>query len=315
MFVPALILVASLATQPPQVAKPRHVTTPPQVANPLFLPETPNPCEHCAEWNRSHPPVHVFGNTWWVGVEGLSVVAIDTGAGLILLDGALPQSVPLVKASLAAAGLKLSQVKLIGNSHPHFDHAGGIAALQRATGATVLASARTAEVLRTGCPTSDDPQAGLGCENNGLPKVEKSIRLIRDAEVIRLGKVALTAHLTPGHTPGGTSWTWKSCEATRCLNMVYADSLNAVSADGFRFTEIAQGFEAAIAKVNALPCDVLLSAHPDASDTVERLSVPVDGGRPDPAEPGQCERYAARALAKLKARLAKEELQATPAKP
>ena len=61
------------------------------VPNPLFLPETPNPCTSCAAWNQPHPPVHVFGNTWWVGVEGLSAVAVDTGAGLILLDGGLPQ--------------------------------------------------------------------------------------------------------------------------------------------------------------------------------------------------------------------------------
>ena len=134
-------------------AENRSIAVPP--ANPLFLPETPNRCGNCAEWNRPHPPVQVFGNTWWVGVDGLSVVAIDTGAGIILLDGALPQSVPLVKASLAATGLKLSDVKFIGNSHTHFDHAGGIAALQRESGATVMASARSAEALRSGCPNPD----------------------------------------------------------------------------------------------------------------------------------------------------------------
>ena len=284
------------------------VTAPP--ANPLFLPETPNRCKDCAEWNRPHPPVHVFGNTWWVGVGGLSVVAIDTGAGIILLDGALPQSVPLVKASLATTGLKLSDVKFIGNSHPHFDHAGGIAALQRESGATVMVSARSAEALRSGCPNPDDPQAGLGCENNGLPQVKGEIRVIRDSEVIHLGNVALTVHLTPGHTPGGTSWTWTSCEGARCLKMVYADSLTPVSSDDFCFAPIARTLEASIAKVDALPCDVLLSAHPDASDTIERLSSPADGGRPDPAVPGQCKEYAARARAKLKVRLAEEEKQA-----
>src|SRR5215470_19565530 len=129
MFLGALLLgLAELLTGSP--GKP----------NPLLLPGTPNPCEQCARWNRPHPPVHVFGNTWWVGVEGLSVIAIDTGEGLILLDGALPQSVPLVRASLAAAGLGHSRVRLIGNSHAHYDHAGGIAELQRDSGATVLAS-------------------------------------------------------------------------------------------------------------------------------------------------------------------------------
>src|SRR3954453_21798253 len=140
MTLPVLILAVGLAAPTPSPS------------NKLLLPNTPNLCEQCAAWNRPHAPVHVFGNTWWVGVEGLRVVAIDTGAGIILLDGALSQSAPLVKASLAAAGLKLSEVKLIGNSHAHFDHAGGIAALQRESGATVVVSARSAEALRSGCP-------------------------------------------------------------------------------------------------------------------------------------------------------------------
>jgi len=277
----------------------------------VLLPDTPKRCEQCANWNRPHPPVHVFGNTWWVGVDGLSVVAVDTGAGVMLLDGALPQSVPLVRASLVSAGLKLSDVKLIGNSHTHFDHAGGIAALQLESDAKVVASARSSEALRSGCPTSDDPQAAFGCEVNGFPPVKGPIEIIRDGEVIKLGNVELRAHLTPGHTPGSTTWSWKSCEGSRCLNIVYADSLNPVAAEGFRFAPVSSAFIASIAKLGALPCDVLLTAHPDASDTLERLSSP-DGGVPDPARAGQCAGYASRARAKLDARLASE---ARPAKP
>ena len=285
------------------------------VPNPLFLPETPNPCTSCAAWNRPHPPVRVFGNTWWVGVEGLSAVAIDTGAGLILLDGGLPQSALLVKASLAAAGLKLSDVKFIGNSHTHFDHAGGIAALQQASNATVLASARAAEALRAGCPNLDDPQAGYGCAENGFPQIKGALQVVGDGEVVRLGNVALTAHLTPGHTPGGTTWTWRSCEGARCLEMVYADSLTPVAADGFRFTGKSGALEASIAKVAALPCDVLLSAHPDASGTLERLSKADSkresrsSGGAGPASKGQCEEYAGAARRKLQARLLEEKKQ------
>jgi metallo-beta-lactamase class B len=82
--------------------------------------------------------------------------------------------------------------------------------------------------------------------------------------VLRLGALALTAHFTPGHTPGGTTWTWRSCEGERCLNLVYADSLNSVSAPGFRFSESrrAATFERSFAVVEALPCDILLAAHP-----------------------------------------------------
>jgi metallo-beta-lactamase class B len=252
-----------------------------------------------------------------VGVDGLSVVAIDTGAGVILLDVALPQSVPLIKDSLTSAGLRLSEVKFIGTSHAHFDHMGGVSELQRESGARVLASRSTSEALRSGCPTPDDPQAGFGCEANGFPPVTGPILLVRDGEVIKLGDVELTAHLTPGHTPGSTTWTWRSCQGKRCVDIVYADSLNPVSADGFQFKPIAGTFRASIAKVGALPCDVLLSAHPDASDTVKRLSVApqpsaashdslADGGAPDPVQTGQCAAYAATARAKLDARLASE---------
>jgi len=275
-------------------------------AAPLAKPDAPIRCEQCANWNRPHPPVHVFGNTWWIGVEGLSAVAIDTGDGVILLDGALPQSVPLIKASLAAAGLKLTDVKLIGNSHTHYDHAGGIAALQRDSGAKVVASARSLEALRAGCPTSDDPQAATGCEAGGFPPVTGPTQLVRDAEVIKLGNVELQAHLTPGHTPGSTTWSWKSCEHDRCLNIVYADSLTPISLGNFRFGPIARSFKESIAKVSALPCDVLLTPHPDASASIARLSHRLDGGGADPARAGDCAAYAAHAAAKLDERLASE---------
>jgi metallo-beta-lactamase class B len=285
MTLPALLLAVGLAAPGPEFAV---------------------VCDQCARWNQPHAPVHVFGNTWWVGVDGLSVVAIDTGAGIILLDGALPQSLPLVKASLAAAGLRLADVKLIGNSHAHFDHAGGIAALQRESRAKVMASARSADALRSGCPTPDDPQVAVGCPKYAFPPVKEPIRPIRDGEVVNVGGVELTAHLTPGHTPGSTTWTWRSCEGPRCLNIVYADSLNPVSGEGFRFEPIAVTFKASIAKVAALPCDVLLTPHPDASDTVERLASSTGDKRPDPAQAGQCAAYAAQAKASLEARLASE---------
>jgi len=276
------------------------------VSGPAMTPDTPKRCSSCDGWNKPHAPLHVFGNTWWVGVEGLSAVAIDTGKGLILIDGALPQSAPLIERSLEAAGLRIQDVKLLGNTHTHFDHAGGLAALQRDSGATVMASPRSGEALLSGCANDDDPQAAPGCAENGFPAVRGPLRMIKDGEVIQLGNVSLTAHFTPGHTMGGTTWTWRSCEGERCLNMVYADSLTAISSPGFRYAPLTEAFKTAIAQFAALPCDVLLSAHPDASDTVERLSAPSDGGRVDAAAPNQCRDYAARASERLEKRLAEE---------
>jgi len=227
-------------------------------------PDSPITCTDCAEWNAPREPGRVFGNTYNVGVGGLSAVLITSDSGLILLDGALPQSAPLIDENIRKVGFRTADIRLILNSHAHFDHAGGIAALQRASGAVVAASASGARALEQGGPTADDPQYTPGVKFPAVPKV----RVVADGEVVRVGNLAVTAHLTPGHTPGATAWSWRSCEGTRCKEIVYADSLNAVSSPGFRFTgdqktpDIVAEFRRSIAKVAALPCDVLLAVHP-----------------------------------------------------
>src|SRR6185295_15759902 len=105
-----------------------------------FVPDPPKKCDSCAEWNRDQAPFRVFGNTYFVGVAGLGSVLIASDDGLILLDGGLAESAPLIDAHIRQLGFKTQDVCLIVNSHAHFDHAGGIHALQRASGATVAAS-------------------------------------------------------------------------------------------------------------------------------------------------------------------------------
>jgi metallo-beta-lactamase class B len=126
-----------------------------------LVPDPPLHCDACDGWNRPHEPFHVFGNTFYVGTAELASILVVTDAGLVLLDGALPQSAPAIAANLATLGYTLDDVKLILNSHTHHDHAGGLAALQRASGAAVAASPRSAEALRRGGPTPDDPQFGM----------------------------------------------------------------------------------------------------------------------------------------------------------
>ena len=127
-------------------------------------------CTSCEAWNMPHEPFRVYGNTYYVGVAGLSVILIASNKGLILLDGALPQSAPLIAASIAKLGFRVEEIRLIVNTHTHFDHAGGIAALQRASGALVAASPSAARALEAGRPTDDDPLFGL--RNNGFPPVQ-----------------------------------------------------------------------------------------------------------------------------------------------
>ncbi|WP_426700068.1 subclass B3 metallo-beta-lactamase [Rhodanobacter sp. Col0626] len=259
------------------------------------------------QWNAPQKPFRIYGNTWYVGPYGLSSVLLDTGQGLALFDGDLPESAPVIEANIRALGFHVRDVKWILNSHAHSDHAGGIAALQRDSGAQVLASANGTHEMALGGADRDDPQYG---SISDYPPVHH-VRVVRDGEVVRLGGVAITAHYTPGHTQGSTSWTWTSCADKRCSRMVYADSLTAVSAPGFRFSDHPDrvaAFRQAIATVAALPCDILLTPHPDASNFWQKVARRKSDTDVAPLiDTGACRAYAATATTKLDARLAQEQ--------
>jgi metallo-beta-lactamase class B len=276
--------------------------------------DPPIACTSCAAWNMPREPFRVYGNTYYVGVAGLSAILLASNKGLILLDGALPQSVPIIAADIEKLGFHVKDIKLIVNTHAHFDHAGGIAALQRASGASVAASPAGARALMAGGPTDDDPQFGF--RNNGFPPVH-DVRSVSDNETLRVGELAITAHLTPGHTPGSTTWTWRSCEADRCLNIVYADSLSAVAAPGFRFTGDesrpgrVDGFLHSIATIESLPCDVLLSPHPELFDMDAKLQRWREQPNTNPfIQSESCRHYAAEARRNLQHRVDEERAAA-----
>ena len=145
---------------------------------PQFIPDPPHQCDDCATWNKPRDPFRVFGNTYYVGSDGLSALLITGDAGHILLDGGLSQTAPLIHANIRTLGFKTEDIKLIAVSHGHFDHGGGVASLQRFTGATVAASPATAAALRRGENTPDDPQFGFGRAFNGFPVV-KTVREVR----------------------------------------------------------------------------------------------------------------------------------------
>lgn len=297
LAMPTLVLVLG-ATVPAQ-QPPRRLQADPPIR-----------CASCNGWNADLAPFQLYGNAYYVGTAGLSAVLVTSPNGHVLLDAALPQSAPLIDAHIRRLGFRTEDVKLILTSHAHYDHVGGVAALQRYTGATVAASASTAAALGRGGPTPDDPQFAI--PDNGFPIVT-AVQTVRDNEVLRVGPIAITAHMTPGHTPGSTTWTWQSCESERCLSMVYADSLTAVSADNFRFSgnaktpSRADAFFKSIALVDALPCDVLVSVHPSFSGIDRKLAERLAKPATNPfIDPGACHAYAATARQGLETRLAKE---------
>lgn len=254
----------------------------------------PSSCANCAVWNAPQEPFRIYGNTYYVGTHGLGSILITSDTGHVLIDGALPESAPQIAAHIRALGFQLKDVRLLVNSHAHFDHAGGIAELQKLTGARVAASPWAADVMRKGVVPRDDPQFGTIVPIARVAHVET----LRDGETAHAGGVAVTAHFTPGHTPGGTTWTWQSCENGRCLNLVYADSLTPVSAAGFRFGPHKEEFERSYAFLASTPCDILLTPHPDVSNLWERRGAFVD--------PTACRAYAERSREQLRKRLATE---------
>jgi len=273
-------------------------------------------CKDCAAWNTTQAPFRIYGNTYYVGVHGLSAILITSDRGHILIDGGLPQSAPRIAASIRELGFRVEDVKLILNSHVHYDHAGGIAQLQKLSGAEVAASASSAKALQSGHAGPDDPQFGH------LPAFTRvnRVHVIQDREALRVGPLQVTAYSTPGHTAGGTSWSWRSCERARCLDIAYVDSLTAVSGDKFLFTRnatypnVLEDFEHSFAAVSALPCDILLTPHPEASGLWQRLARRDQGEADALVDTTACRHLAEAARKRLEDRVAQESGRSSAAK-
>jgi metallo-beta-lactamase class B len=266
----------------------------------LLLAALPASAQTAAEWNKPQAPFKIYGDTYYVGVHGLSAILIVGSQGNILIDGDLDISSDQIAQHIHQLGFQIAEVQLILNSHAHTDHAGGLSALQKMSGADVAASPWSAALLRKGGVAPEDPQFGSLGPIAAVAKVKD----IKDGETIHLGPLAVTAHFTPGHTPGGTSWTWSACENGACKTIAYVDSLTAVSAPKYRFTdhpEVVAQFQKSFAVVDALPCDILITPHPEASDFFGRKEKGVMDS------PGACHKLADSSRAGLQKRLASEK--------
>ena len=273
-------------------------------------------CERCEAWNQEQAPYQIFGNTYYVGVHGLSAVLITSPDGHVLIDGALPQSAPLIAEHVKRLGFRIDDVKVILNSHVHYDHSGGLAELQQLSGAKVIASDIAAKVLRTGKVGRNDPQFEIIKTSPPVTNVEA----LGTRKAVNVGKLQLNVMHTPGHTPGGTSWSWTSCEGSRCLNVVYGDSLNAVSDNSFkyggdeRYPNARADMMASIAALTGASCDILIAPHPEQTGLWSIVDERGQGDRAKLIDSSACKRYAAAAKERLDKRLA-DEKQTVSARP
>ncbi len=208
-------------------------------------------------WNEPYEPFTVIGNIHYVGTAGVSSFLITTPDGHFLIDGILPQSVPQIASNISALGYDVRDVRYLLNSHAHFDHAGGLAGLQRLSGAVMVASAADKPVLEAG-DIGYGPSSGMR-----FPPVRVD-RVIGDGESLTLGGVTLTAHLTPGHTEGCTSWSMDVVGAGgaphraffHCSATVAGQSLVPESYPG-----MVEAFRSTFARVREMRADVFLGNH------------------------------------------------------
>jgi len=206
--------------------------------------------ERRAAWNQPVEPFRVIGNIYYVGAH-VSSFLIRTPAGDILLDGGLPETAPLIEKNIAALGFSIKDVKILLNTHAHYDHCGGLAELKKQSGAKMIASAADAHVLNTGAGQFEH-----------FPAVHVD-RIIADKGAVRLGGVTLTAHLTPGHTPGCTTWTMPVSDRGKTYQVVFYCSTSVVDklVHNAAYPNIVSDYEHSFAELKRMPCDVFLGPH------------------------------------------------------
>jgi len=254
-----------------------------------------------ASWLQPMAPLQIADHTWQIGTENLTALLVQTAEGAILLDGGMPQMAGHLLDNMKARGVVPQDLRLILLSHAHADHAGPVAELKRRTGAQVAANAESAVLLARG--GSNDLHFG---DDITYPPASAD-RIVMDGEVVTVGGIAFTAHFMPGHTPGSTAWTWTDTRDGKPVRIAYADSLSAPGyqlQDNARYPRLIEDYKRSFATVRALPCDVLLTPHPGASNW------DYAAGARASAKALSCKAYADAAEQKFDAQLAKETARA-----
>lgn len=241
------------------------------------------------KWTAPFEPFQLIGTIYYVGTEGIAVYVIKTTQGLILMDTAMPQSTGMIKDNIAKLGFKVADIKIILNSHAHLDHTGGFAEIRKETGAQLVAGERDKPLLEGGYYPGDEKNEDLA-----FPAV-KVDRTVKEGDKVTLGDTTLTAHATPGHSPGCTSWemTVKDgnqdrevlffCSGTVALNRLVGQPT---------YPGIVDDYRATYAKVKAMKIDVLLGPHPEVYGMqVKRAEMKDDAPNPF-VKPGELATYA-----------------------
>jgi metallo-beta-lactamase class B len=210
-----------------------------------------------SDWRQPFDPVRIVGNVYYVGTRGLSSFLIVTPAGGIIIDSGEAESVPFIRASVERLGFRLSDIKILLAGHAHYDHVGGHADLQRLTGAQVMVMDADREALASGVDRS-----ALG--DKGWKPVAID-RVLKDGDTVTLGGVTLTAHLTPGHTQGCTTWTMEAVEGGKKYQTAFVCSVTVNDGvhlvNNVRVPQIAEHYAQAFKVLHRIKADVFVAEH------------------------------------------------------
>ena len=237
------------------------------------------PDEVSRSWNQPVKPYRVIGNIYYVGASDVSSFLIVTDKGHILLDSGFLETVPQIQRNVETLGFRLSDVKYLINSHAHYDHAGGLAQLKELTGAKLIVSQPDAELLARGGKND------FGFGDRFPYAAVKADSTLKDGEKIKLGNVTMTAHLTPGHTKGCTTWTMKVKDGSKQYDVVFVGS---ASVPGYRlvgneqYPTIVQDYERTFGILRKLRCDVFLAPHGNFFSMLDKMKLVENGAKTNP---------------------------------
>ena len=220
-----------------------------------------------AERNKTFPPHKVIGNLYFVGTDNLGSFLITTPQGNILINSDYEETVPIVRASIEKLGFRYADTKILLGSHAHGDHMEGDALVKELTGARVMAM-------------QQDVAALTAMKPGGKPHPIDQV--LHDGEEVKFGGVTLTAHLTPGHTKGCTTWTTKIQDAGKTYDVLILCSVGVnagvLLVNNKDYPQIADDYMRSFRSLKALPCDVFLGAHTNFYDMQEKYAKLGKGG-------------------------------------
>lgn len=235
--------------------------------------------EDFLSWAQPVNPYRIIGNVYYVGAKELTSYLITTPQGHILVDAGMEEMAPQIEKNIEMLGFRVSDVKILLNTQAHIDHAAGFAALKRATGAKLMASRGDAPVIESG-----------GAKDFLWPdrfawEPAKVDQFVEDGQEIALGGVILTAHLTPGHTKGCTTYTMIVNERGKEYHVVFLGSTTRIGAKllgNEKYPQIADDYQKTFQVLKGLPCDVFLASHGSFYDSLKKAERLARGEQPNP---------------------------------